>query len=144
MERMLASPLARVARVVILIVLSTILLKQADARSIAAEEATAGDRKVLPGLIPAPAALPGGIRWQAVTTLPRGVISAFDLSPDGKWAAIADGATVRICSTDGFVLRHVLLGHEDRVRSVAWSPDGTKIATASADRTARIWEVDGK
>jgi len=31
------------------------------------------------------------------------------------------------------------LTHSDVVSSVAWSPDGTKIATASYDRTARVW-----
>nr|WP_205752709.1 Hsp70 family protein [Cryptosporangium phraense] len=32
-------------------------------------------------------------------------------------------------------------GHDDAVSSVAISPDGTRLATASADRTVRIWET---
>jgi WD40 repeat protein len=36
----------------------------------------------------------------------------------------------------------VLSGHEGDVRSAAYSPDGRFIVTASADRTARIWEAD--
>jgi hypothetical protein len=34
-----------------------------------------------------------------------------------------------------------LEGHTDIVESAAWSPDGTRIVTASDDKTARIWEA---
>jgi hypothetical protein len=33
-------------------------------------------------------------------------------------------------------------GHRGAVLSVAWSPDGTRIASASADRTVQVWEVE--
>ncbi|WFE35596.1 hypothetical protein [Micromonospora sp. WMMD975] len=36
----------------------------------------------------------------------------------------------------------VLAGHTDAVRGVAWSPDGTQLATGSRDGTARIWHAD--
>ncbi|NKE62888.1 hypothetical protein FXN61_41670 [Lentzea sp. PSKA42] len=32
-------------------------------------------------------------------------------------------------------------GHSDRVRRVSWSPSGTRIASASADGTARVWSA---
>ena len=35
----------------------------------------------------------------------------------------------------------VLSGHGDRVYSAAYSPDGTRIVTASYDKTARIWNA---
>jgi WD40 repeat protein len=35
----------------------------------------------------------------------------------------------------------VLAGHADRVKSAAYSPDGTRIVTASFDHTARIWDA---
>ena len=34
-----------------------------------------------------------------------------------------------------------LFGHQDKVWSIAWSPDGSKLATASWDNTAKVWEA---
>jgi WD40 repeat protein/predicted Ser/Thr protein kinase len=34
-----------------------------------------------------------------------------------------------------------LLGHSDRVLSAVWSPDGSRILTACADRSARLWDA---
>jgi WD40 repeat protein len=35
----------------------------------------------------------------------------------------------------------VLNGHEGAVSSAAFSPDGSRIVTASYDKTARLWDV---
>ncbi len=37
--------------------------------------------------------------------------------------------------------RFICNGHSSRVTAVAWSPAGTRIASASYDKTARIWDI---
>ena len=34
-----------------------------------------------------------------------------------------------------------LIGHDQAVASVVWSPDGRQILTASHDRTAKVWDA---
>ena len=43
---------------------------------------------------------------------------------------------------DGDLL--TLYGHTDRVQSVAWSPDGKRLASASWDRVFKVWDVAGR
>jgi WD domain, G-beta repeat len=38
----------------------------------------------------------------------------------------------------------VLEGHQGALNSAAFSPDGTRVVTASADRTARAWDLREK
>lgn len=41
-----------------------------------------------------------------------------------------------------YLCLHTLQGHSNSVRSIGWSPDGTKIASASWDGTAKIWQLN--
>ena len=40
--------------------------------------------------------------------------------------------------------RQQLIGHQDKVNTVAYSPDGNLILTGSSDRTLRLWNSQGK
>ncbi len=42
---------------------------------------------------------------------------------------------------DTMRLQHLLAGHDGSINDMNWSPDGTKIATASTDRTVAIWNT---
>src|SRR5690606_25438296 len=66
------------------------------------------------------------------------------LSPDGTLRLIVQpdkpqqAAIVR--AVEGSVL-WTLIGHIDDVTGAAWSPDGTQVATISADMTVRVWHA---
>gem|GEM_PF-2014986 len=89
-----------------------------------------------PGLDASPAG-PGN------TPIPpiRGILS-LALSPDGSILAIG-GKYGRLSLVDAVTGKMLadLKGHVDDVTTVGFTPDGTRFATGSDDRTVRVWDV---
>lgn len=65
---------------------------------------------------------------------------AAALAPDGSRLAVAVGPTVVVF--DAATRRKLFtLAHADTVNAVVFSPDGTRVATASNDATAAVWDA---
>ena len=66
---------------------------------------------------------------------------AVALSPDGKQIAAAVDYGVKVYAIDKKQLRFELKGHKGTVSAVAYSPDGSTIATGSWDMTVKLWDA---
>ena len=76
---------------------------------------------------------------------PRGNVTAVAVSPDGRTVAsgVASGAVYvsRVTAAVPATTSTKLTGHSRPVLAVAFNADGTRLATASDDGTARLWDV---
>ena len=72
---------------------------------------------------------------------PMSVLSA-EYSPDGRFIVAGSSSFAFVCDPNlGLVVR-TLEGHTGKVNSASFSPDSHLIVTASADNTARVWNVE--
>jgi len=65
--------------------------------------------------------------------------SQASFSPDGSRIAVAVGRTVRVLNAHNGSELLVLAGHHDGVRSLVYSPDGTRLLTSAND--VRVWDA---
>jgi WD40 repeat protein len=76
-----------------------------------------------------------------------GTISSAALSHDGKQLAVARGgikdedSRIYVIVLASGQIEHVLKGHTEKVRALAYSPDGKWLASGSDDTTIRLWDA---
>jgi len=88
---------------------------------------------------PEDASLLGEFRvYEKLTAHPPG----FALSLDGRLLAAGDaGFEAHLWSVDRGERLRSFVGHQDRVMTAAFSPDGATLATGAGDRSVRLWNV---
>jgi WD40 repeat protein len=78
---------------------------------------------------------------QSLTLRSGGDQWAVAFSQDGRQIATCDGGTAKVWEPSTHPERIVLSGHSHAVNAVAFSPDGRRVVTGSADQTARLWRA---
>jgi len=63
-------------------------------------------------------------------------------NPTGDRIAIAAGHEIRIANTGTWQWTRTLKGHAGQVWEVAWSPDGSRLASGARDGLVKVWDLD--
>jgi WD40 repeat protein len=74
---------------------------------------------------------------------PRGKLIRAAVRPDGRLLAVGTDATVTLWDAEAMTARVSFPAHNRAIESLAFSADGSRLATASRDLTAKVWDVAG-
>jgi WD40 repeat protein len=70
-----------------------------------------------------------------------GPARAVAFSPDGRYLAAAGDGPIQLWDATGNGPPRILTGHDGAVGSLAFSPDGQRLASSGADGTVRVWSA---
>ena len=69
------------------------------------------------------------------------ICCSIKFSPDGKYIVTASDYGAKIWDSTTGIMVQTFVGHKDFVGEIAFNSDGSQIATASNDGTAKVWDI---
>lgn len=84
----------------------------------------------------------GNIKAQPLTNFGDSQVVQPAWSPDGTMIAVAQNTYILILSADTLLPVISLKGHNANVSAIAWSPNMTRLATGSSDKTIHVWNTN--
>ncbi len=81
---------------------------------------------------------------EASARIGKGKIHQIIYSPDDTMLAVATGIGIWLYDAQTGDEIDLLVGHTEPVRAVAFTRDGTKLASGSEDETIRLWDVPNR
>src|SRR5260370_8098825 len=79
--------------------------------------------------------------WQSSRVSGLGALYSLAYSPDGSKLLVSGVAGTQVLDVATWTVETQFLGHLGIVYAASWSPDQSRIATASEDSTGGIWDA---
>ena len=106
------------------------------------ETANKSERQEPPPEVAAPAYVRWGLPEGATARLGKGEITDIKFSPDGSRFAVATSIGIWLYDAQTGTELALLTGHQKRVSAIAFSPDGSTLASGEEGLELRIWHVE--
>jgi WD40 repeat protein len=81
------------------------------------------------------------IMWDVDTGKGIQILSRGWKSPDGKTYIIGEEAIIELRDSESGRRLHILAGHSNTIKTIAFTPDSKTVATGSKDRKIKLWDV---